>query len=95
MNAAHGGTCFVRNLPASVGEQQLQQLFSDVGPVKKAFLVREKGAHKGLAYVTYALARDATQAAQRLNGKVFSGSAIHVRFDKQPRPRQFAQLAPS
>ena len=75
-------TCFVRNLSASVTDEQVTQLFGEVGPVRKAFLVRDKGAegHKGMAFVSYALKEDAEKATRQLGGCKLDGKTIHVRL---------------
>jgi RNA recognition motif-containing protein len=39
-------TVFVRGVAFQVGEKQLEEVFADVGPVKKCFLVRPKGQDK-------------------------------------------------
>ena len=36
-------TLFVRNLPYSATNKQLEQLFSDIGPIKRCFVVKNKG----------------------------------------------------
>ena len=36
-------TLFVRNLPYSATNEQLEQLFGDVGPIKRCFVVKNKG----------------------------------------------------
>jgi len=36
-------TLFVRNLPYSATDEQLEQLFSDIGPIKRCFVVKKKG----------------------------------------------------
>ena len=36
-------TLFVRNLPLATTNDKLEQLFSDVGPIKQCFVVKEKG----------------------------------------------------
>lgn len=38
-----GLTLFVGRLPASARSEQLEELFSQVGPVKQCFVVTEKG----------------------------------------------------
>ena len=39
----HGNTVFVRNLPFRTTKSDLESVFSDIGPVKEAFVVRDKG----------------------------------------------------
>ena len=34
---------FVRNLPFSTTDQDLETLFSEVGPIKRCFVIRNKG----------------------------------------------------
>ena len=34
---------FVRNLPFSTKDQDLENIFSDVGPIKRSFVIRDKG----------------------------------------------------
>lgn len=77
---SRGSTCFVRKLPASFDDERLTQLFSDVGPVRKAFLVRQKGsdAHKGMAFVSFAIAADAQKAVADLQGHKVEGQSIQV-----------------
>lgn len=74
-------TCFVRNLPFSINDDKLTEMFSEIGPVKKAFLVREKGSdkHKGYGFVTFALKEDAEKAAKKLGGKKEDGRTLQVR----------------
>ena len=65
----------------SFDDERLTDLFSDVGPVRKAFFVRQKGsdAHKGIAFVSFALAADAQKAVAELQGYQVQGQAIQVR----------------
>ena len=65
----------------SFDDERLTDLFSDVGPVRKAFFVRQKGsdAHKGIAFVSFALAADAQKAVAELQGHQLQGQAIQVR----------------
>lgn len=34
---------FVRNLPFSTTDQDLENLFSEIGPIKRCFVIRDKG----------------------------------------------------
>lgn len=36
-------TVFVRNLPTSANNERLEEIYSELGPVKHCFVVKEKG----------------------------------------------------
>ncbi|XP_062860354.1 RNA-binding protein 28 isoform X2 [Trichomycterus rosablanca] len=71
-------TLFVRNLPTSASNQQLEEIFSEIGPVKRCFVVKDKGSEKcrGIGYVTYSMAEDAQRAIQDI--KHYDGKKISV-----------------
>jgi len=48
-------TLFVRNLPYSATNEQLEELFSDIGPIKRCFVVKNKGGHRCLSRITIVL----------------------------------------
>jgi nucleolar protein 4 len=37
---------FVRNLPYGITQEELERIFSEVGPVKKVDVIKEKGKRK-------------------------------------------------
>ncbi|XP_033629872.1 RNA-binding protein 28-like isoform X1 [Asterias rubens] len=58
-------TLFVRNLPYSATKEHLEEVFSDIGPVKKCFVITDTGVKdkcRGFGYVTFALREDADKA---------------------------------
>ncbi|KAL4232449.1 RNA-binding protein 28 [Mactra antiquata] len=59
-------TIFVRNIPYSITKENLEDKFSDFGPIKQCFIVKEKGSEKsrGFGYVTYSLFEDAKKAKE-------------------------------
>ncbi|KAF8068858.1 hypothetical protein FPV67DRAFT_1093520 [Lyophyllum atratum] len=61
---AHGSTLFVSNLPYTATSVDLQTLFSDIAPVRSAFVVLEPGTgvSKGVGYVSFAIKEDAQSA---------------------------------
>ena len=40
-------TVFIRNLPFETSNEKLEKEFSDYGPVKKAFVVKDRGRYPG------------------------------------------------
>jgi len=77
-------TVFVRGIAFGIEQQPFEEAFSDVGPVKQCFLVRDKGAarHKGCGYVQYAVPEDAQRVVQELNGKLLGGRKLLVSVEK-------------
>lgn len=73
-------TVFVRNIAFDVDQALLEQTFADIGPVRSAFLVTQKGQqrHKGIAFVQYAIPEDADRAAEELHGKELNGRKLKV-----------------
>ena len=73
-------TVFVRGIDASVTNEQLQEFFSEVGPVKNAFLVRrgKYGPHRGFGFVQFAVQEDAERAAAEVPGKELAGRKLKV-----------------
>ena len=61
---------FVRNLPYDTTDAQLEEHFSDVGPLKEAYVIRDKKtkAGRGFAFVSYVLPEDAHEMARRFAG---------------------------
>ncbi|XP_056197610.1 RNA-binding protein 28 [Falco biarmicus] len=64
--SAPGRTVLVRGLPATATAADLEGLFGRLGPLRRCFVVTEKGTKtcRGFGYVTYSLAEDAQRALQ-------------------------------
>ena len=78
-------TVFVRGLDVSVGDEQLLEAFSSIGPVKHAFTVKRRDGsghqsqnHKGFGFVQFALEEDAIRSVHELHGTRLSGRVIKV-----------------
>ncbi|XP_014664183.1 PREDICTED: RNA-binding protein 28-like [Priapulus caudatus] len=73
-------TLFIRNLPFSATNNELESTFSHIGPIKKCFVVKETGTDKcrGFAYVTYSLREDAEKAIIEI--KRFGNRQIFIEF---------------
>ncbi|XP_010429055.1 PREDICTED: RNA-binding protein 28-like [Camelina sativa] len=79
-------TVCVSGLPYSITNAQLEEAFSEVGPVRRCFLVTNKGSkeHRGFAFVVFALPEDVKRAIELKNGSTVGGRRITV---KQATPR--------
>lgn len=57
------------NLPYSATSTDLNTLFSDLGPVRSAFVVLDHstGSSKGVGYVAFAIKEDAQAAFDKVN----------------------------
>ncbi|XP_026393621.1 RNA-binding protein 28-like isoform X2 [Papaver somniferum] len=74
-------TVYVSGLPYDFTNDKLQETFSEVGPLRRWFLVTQKGSnvHKGFAYVTFADTKDANSAIELKNGALVGNRRIAVR----------------
>ncbi|KAI5117932.1 hypothetical protein M0805_009440 [Coniferiporia weirii] len=91
-NEAHpaGSTLFVSNLPYTATSIDLQTLFSDLGPVRSAFVVLEGEASKGVGYVSFAIKDDAATAMEAIekDGISLDGRKLRVQLaDRKPKDK--------
>ncbi|CAC5415571.1 NOP4 [Mytilus coruscus] len=68
MDERKSKTLFIRNLPFSTNNESLEKTFSDIGPLKQCFVVKNKGDEKckGYGYVTFSLIEDAEKAKNQI-----------------------------
>ncbi len=78
---------YVGNLPWSMTEEDVNQLFATHGAVDRAKLImdRDTGRSRGFAFVTMRTAEEGQAAITALNGSEQGGRAITVR-QAEPRP---------
>ncbi|XP_042352256.1 RNA-binding protein 28 [Plectropomus leopardus] len=76
-------TIFVGSLPASASNDRLTEIFSEIGPIKQCFVVREKGTEKcrGFGYVTYSMQEDADRAIKEI--KEYDGHRLSISVAKR------------
>jgi nucleolin len=88
---------FVAGLPESITEDVLRQLFEATGgKVVEVSLPRDRatGKARGFGFVTFAVADEAVQARDALDGSMQAGRAISVRpFSSEP-PKRGERMEP-
>ncbi len=86
---------YVGNLPWSIDDSKLQELFSSYGEVEEANVIKNKfsGRSKGFGFVTFKNDENAKKAMSAMNEKEIEGRKLVVKeampFDPdKPRPRK-------
>jgi len=85
-----GKKLYVGNLPYSVNETVLQELFTQAGTVESANVITDShsGRSKGFGFVEMTTDEEATQAIQKLNGYSLEGRDITVNEARPKAPRE-------
>ncbi|MFA7230151.1 MAG: RNA-binding protein [Victivallaceae bacterium] len=80
---------YVGNLPYSISEDELQEVFGEFGEVTSARIINDKmtGRSKGFAFVEMANDADAKKAIEALNEKEMGGRKAVVN-EARPRPER-------
>ena len=80
---------YIGNLPYTVTEEHLRDLFSQFGEIVDLKLITDKmsGRSRGIAFVEYTFEEDATKAIEATNGTDLEGRAIVVNVARPPKPR--------
>jgi RNA recognition motif-containing protein len=81
---------YVGNLPYSITESALQEMFSEAGPVSSVKMItdRDTGRSKGFAFVEMETEEAAEHAIAEINGKKLEGRALTVNEAKPQQPRE-------
>jgi len=85
-----GSKIYIGNLPWSVDDNKLKELFSEFGKVSEAVVIKDKynGRSKGFGFVTFENEEDAQKAISEMNEKEIDGRAIKVNEAKPMEARQ-------
>ena len=84
-----GRKLYVGNLPYQIGEAELQELFSQAGPVESVRVMRDMatGRARGFAFVEMATDEEAQKAATQFNEFSLGGRALTVN-EARPKPER-------
>lgn len=84
-----GRKLFVGNLPYSVGETELEELFGRVGQVESVTVMRDMatGRARGFGFVEMATDEEAAKASEQLNQTSLGGRTIAVN-EARPKPER-------
>lgn len=86
---------YVGNIPYSISEQTLEDLFKEFGTVNAVRIIKDKftGKSKGFAFVEMSTDDAANTAIENLNGKEVDGRSLRInkalppQKNEQRRPR--------
>lgn len=86
-----GKRLYVGNLAVSVGDADLQQMFSSQGTIESAKVVMDVETHqsKGYGIVEMSTEDEALAAITTLNGQEHAGKALKV-SEARPKPKALA-----
>lgn len=81
---------FVGNLPFSVTQEEMQELFSEHGEVVEVNLITDRmsGRSKGFGFVEYATEEEAAAAVEAMSGSELDGRELVVNIARPKAPRR-------
>lgn len=84
-----GSKLFVGNLDYNTTQREVEDLFSQVGPIREVFLPADRatGRPRGFAFVDYESEEDAQAAIEKFDGHDLSGRALRVNEAEARPPR--------
>lgn len=96
-------TIFVRGLPYTATDKDLEKFFEEVGPLRQCFVVKQPKTedssvelNRGYGYVHYALKEDAEKAIASLTKIKFMGRFLNLEFaNRRPSKKERSEVAPS
>jgi cleavage stimulation factor subunit 2 len=84
---------FVGNVTFNTTEEQLQEIFSYVGPIKNVRILQDKesGRPKGFAFIEYYDANTALAAIRRLDQTELNGRKLRVSYSNNSNLKDLAR----
>jgi RNA recognition motif-containing protein len=84
-----GRKLYVGNLPFETGDDELRQLFGQIGSVESVSIMRDMatGRARGFAFVEMGTDEGARRAIEELHSKPFNGRPLTVN-EARPRPER-------
>ena len=81
---------YVGNLPYTVTDENLKEMFSSLGEVTESAVISDKFSNrsKGFGFVTFADEASAEKAVKEMNGKDVEGRALVVNVARPMRERR-------
>ena len=87
---------FVKGLPKSATKETLQKLFGQFGQLKDVRIVTFRNGHnKGIAYIDFVNANEASKAILKLDNYVIEGYTISVAISEPPARKQVEPVSVS
>lgn len=85
-----GNKLYVGNLPFSVNNETLSDVFADCGTVQSARIIvdRDSGRSKGFGFVEMSSGEEAQACISKYNGSDWEGRAMTVNEAKPMAPRE-------
>ena len=79
---------YVGNLPFSVDDEKLNEIFAEFGEITEATVIKDKfsGRSKGFGFVTFASKESAEKAIAKMNDKAVEGRNLKVNEAKPMDP---------
>jgi len=79
---------YVGNLPFSVGDEKLKEMFSSYGEIEEVSVIKDKfsGRSKGFGFVTFKNDEEAKKAISEMNDKDVEGRNLKVNEAKPMDP---------
>ena len=85
---------FVKGLPKSATKETLQELFGKFGQLKDVRIVTYRNGHsKGIAYIDFLNANEASKAVLKLDNHVIEGYTISVAISEPPARKQLEPVS--